>query len=1132
MKKLILFWQSPLIIHLKQLTRIMKLSVFIVFATTLSLLANTTKAQNSVVNFEDKYMSVGQFINEIENQTEYLVIYSNSEIDVDREITLNRKENKVSTYLREVFGEVGIDYEFDNNYIILAKEKIGKKVLSSVRTSQQQNTVTGKVIDDTGESLPGVNVTVKGTTIGVMTDFDGNYSINVPNNNSILVYSFIGYNPQEVTVGGQRVINITLGEDVQVLEEVVVVGYGIQRKSDVTGAIASVKTEDMQNRTVTSVAQSMQGKVSGVHIQVGSGLTGSSSVIKIRGNSSNQASSPLYVVDGQRVSDINYLDHNTIESMEILKDAASAAIYGAQAGNGVILITTKTGQRGKSTISYDLLYTSQSLANTPRVLNAADYITYYTEMYGSSFTDMLDTYYDGSTDTDWVGAMFTNSVMQRHTLQMQGGNEKGSYMFSGSYLTDNGILVGDKDVSDRYSLQLNSSYKLTDWLNIDNRANFTYNKSINSVSESSIRGGSISACLMLDPLTPIYMPDSQAQDLLNEGRTLMGDENGYYSISPYFLSAQINPLIRRDMQDRLSKSYMLRNNLDLMVTPFSNFTFTSRFGINLSSNYNNNYGYIYYANSQAYRAKESMSMSMGNNFKYQWENFANYNFKINDNSFTLMAGMSFENTVFQNVSGTADELLSDAPNFHYLDYAASSAVLGTGGEERSQSLLGYFGRLNYDYKGKYQAQVSFRADAADKYYVSEQGRWGYFPSASVGYIVSREEFAQGLFSNKVLSYMKIRGSWGQNGSIAGLGNYSWNSVIGTSGYYNFDNQGTGGTIAGTKPTYLGNNSLTWETSQQLNIGVDTRFFKDRLTFSVDWYDKTTKDLIVTGANLSYSAGNSASPLNGGEIKNTGFEFDLGFRDKIGDFNYGVSANLSSVNNEVTYVSEAVSGRILGVGQNNLTGLTAFQTGYPSWYYRGWKTEGVNPDNGYPILVDINNDGMINTNDQTYIGDSFADFTYGVTVEADYKNFDLKVFGSGSYGNDIWMWLYLQDNKYANVLQEIFDGRWTTTGQASKYPGAITGTELTYFYYSNAMVRDGSYLKIKQIQLGYSLPQSIVSKINISRLRAYISFDDWFTFTKYDGFDPETISNGNTNAGIDQGNFPMSKKFTFGLNVTF
>ncbi len=1131
MKKFILFWQSSLIIHLKQLTKIMKLSVFIMFATTLTLLANITEAQNSVVNFNNENISVGQLINEIENQTDYLVIYSNSEIDVDREVTLKRKENKVSSYLKEIFGEVGVDYEFDNNYIILAKEKVSKNVLSS-RTSQQQNDVTGRVIDDTGEGLPGVNVTVKGTTTGVMTNIDGNYSIDVPNSSSILVYSFIGYTPQEVTVGNQRVINVTLVEDVQMLEEVVVVGYGVQRKSDVTGAIASVKSEDIQNRTVTSVAQGMQGKVSGVFVQVGSGLTGSTSVIKIRGNSSNQSSTPLYVVDGQRVSDINYLDQNTIASMEVLKDAASAAIYGAQAGNGVILITTKSGQKGKSTISYDLLYTSQALANTPKVLNAADYITYYTEMYGSSFTDMLDTYYDGSTDTDWVGAMFTNSAMQRHTLQMQGGNDKGSYMFSGSYLTDNGILVGNKDVSDRYTLQLNTSYKFTDWLDINSRTNFTYNKSENSVSESSIRGGSISACMMLDPLTPIYMPDSQTQELLNDGRTLIGDENGYYGISQYFLSAQINPLIRRDMQDNLAKTYMLRNNLDLVLTPFSNFTFTSRFGIDLTAKYSNKYGYIYYANSQAYRNNESMDMGMSNSFKYQWENFANYNFKIYDNSFTIMAGMSFENTVEQNIRGTADDLLSDAENFHYLDYAASSAVLTNEGQEYAYSLLGYFGRLNYDYKGKYQAQVSFRADAADKYFVSEEGRWGYFPSASVGYVVSREEFAQRLFSNKAFSYMKIRGSWGQNGSIAGLRNYSWNSVIGTSGYYNFDNQSTGGTISGSKPTYLGNTALTWETSQQLDIGIDTRFFNDRLTFSLDWYDKTTKNLIVTGANLSYSAGNSASPLNGGEIKNTGWEFDLGYRDHIGDFNYAVSANLSSVNNEVTYVSEAVSGRILGASQNNLTGLTAFEAGYPSWYYRGWQTEGVNPDNGYPILVDINNDGMINTNDQTYIGDSFADFTYGLTLEAEYKNFDLKVFGSGSYGNDIWMWLYLQDNKYANVLQEIYDGRWTTPGVETQYPGAITGTELTYFYYSNAMVRDGSYLKLKQIQLGYSLPQSITSKIHLAKLRAYVSFDDWFTFTSYDGFDPETISNGYNNAGIDSGNFPMSKKFVFGLNVTF
>jgi TonB-linked SusC/RagA family outer membrane protein len=1028
---------------------------------------------------------------------------------------------------------------------------------SAVASAQQ--TVSGTVTDDTGEGLPGVNVVVKGTTVGVMTDFDGKYTLNVPNSQATLVFSFVGYNPQEVSVAGKSVINVTLKEDVQVLDEVVVVGYGVQKKSDVTGSISSVKTDDLQNRTVASADQALQGQTSGVLVLLGSGRPGAESRVRVRGFSSNASSDPLYVVDGVRVtaSDVAGIDPNVIESMEILKDAASAAIYGAQAGNGVVLITTKKGQSGTSKVTYDLQYTTQSLARTPKVLNAKDYIQWYTELQGDLFTNKLNAsgYYGrpaeyvgewwdpngeyAGVDTDWVKEGFEKSKLMKHTLQFQGANSNGSYYLSGSYYDNNGIVKGDKDVYDRVTLNINGDYNIKKWLKVGSTLSVDRQKTINSVSEGSISatGGSFaSACLMFDPLTPVTVTtlNTQMRNYVSAGQVIITDEDGnYFPTSMFFDSQNMHPLANIARQDNLNKTFNIRGSVDLTLTPFKGFSFVSRAGYRFGGRYVNNYSQPYTYNTQCTQAKLSLSSTASRQEYIQWENFANYTWNIAKNAFTVMLGTSYAYTATNSVNGSVDALTTDAPNFRWLSYQSSSAVKTVGGNDTYNTELSYFGRINWDYDGRYMLQASLRADAADLSRLSPEMRWGYFPAVSAGWVVTKENFMSGINKNG-LSYLKLRASWGRNGSIAGLGSYSWRPSISTSGYYNFIDGTTMAYTTGSLPSNLGNSQLKWETSEQVDFGLDARFLKDRLTLTADYYVKQTKDLIMSDVVPSYVLGNTTSPMNGGHVENKGWEFDLGWKDRVGKFGYSISANLATLKNEVTWLTPAVS-RIDGAYVTmQIRGLSAFQEGYPVWYFRGWNCLGIDPSNGAPIIEDVDGDGLIGDGDMMYLGKAMPDGTYGITLNLDWFNFDFLAFASGAFGNQIFQWMYRAENPGANMYQYIFDDRWTPQNTNAKYPAAAPTSDLTHYFYSNAMVHDANYLKIKQIQLGYTFPKSLISKISLSSVRAYVSLEDFFIITKYPGFDPETTGN-NQNVqynGIDAGSYPTSRKVVLGVNVSF
>lgn len=992
--------------------------------------------------------------------------------------------------------------------------------------------VTGKVVDNMGEPMIGVSIQEKGTTNGVISDFDGNYNLSVKQG-AVLVFSYIGYVMQEhQAVAGT--LNVTLKEDTKALEEVVVVGYGVQKKSSVTGAISQVKAEDMQNRTITSAAQALQGKTAGVQLISTSSAPGSSPTIRVRGYSSNVSSDPLYVVDGVRTTDISGIDPNDIASMEVLKDAASAAIYGAEAGNGVILITTKKGKAGQGKITYDFQFSSQSIARIPELLNAEEYINYMCE--GGMNRDDIMAIWDGKTDTDWVDVAFENSRMQKHNVAFTGGGDRGNYYLSLTYLDNNGIVVGDADHYTRMTATINSEYKIKDWLKVGT-TNQIEKYNVRSVSSQNEYGSLFSGVMLMDPLTaPVYSADNLPQHMQNamaHGKHLMQDENGnYYGVSNWYTGENYNPLIMRDNGITRNSGFNVNGSIYGEFTPFGGFTFTSRFGYRLSGTRSSSVSLPFYGNSTQSRDYVDISGTSSTTIYYQWENFANYMKTFNKaHTVTAMLGMSYQEQTYDYVNAGLSAngehaVLQNNPLFYYLNYGSASATKSLGGEKTRTAKMSYFGRIGYDYKGRYMIQASLRADAADLSLLPASNRWGYFPAVSAGWTISEENFFEPI-KNYVTSF-KLRGSWGQNGSLAALSGYPYSTDMSSSGIYSFV---TGNSyITGVSPLSLGNDELKWETSEQWNVGFDARFLRDRLTLGFDYFDKKTKDLLVTGTKPSLIIGGSTSPINAGNVSNKGVEFELGWRDNIKDFNYSIRANLATLKNEVTYLDPSLE-RVAGTNYHTYP-ISYFEKGYPVYYFRGYKFAGVDPVTGDPTFADVDGDGVVTENDRTYIGDAIPDFTYGITLTAAYKGLDLTVFGTGSYGNDIFHASYRPDYKESNKMKEVFyDNRWTVDNPNGTVPRS-NANNMDKYITSDAMVYDGSYFKIKQIQLEYTLPKSWLNKVYIGNMRLYCSLDDFFTFTKYPGFDPESSSNATSGMGIDKGGYPTSKKVVFGINVEF
>ena len=1038
-----------------------------------------------------------------------------------------------------------------------------------------QGVVKGIVNDETGEPIIGATVKVVGTNTGAITDMDGKFSLNAASNAQLSV-SYVGYVTQKVNVAGKSNLVITMKEDAQSLSDVVVIGYGVQKKSDLTGAVASVKGEDIKNLSTSDAGAAMQGKVSGVQI-INSGSPGAGAEIRVRGYSSNSGNlSPLLIVDGLKVDNIQYLDPSLIESMEVLKDAASAAIYGAQAGNGVVLITTKNGSKGTAHVTYGLKAASQSLGKKAQLFRAKDYIEYHKYLGDMTETELINNGYYAETrevdgvltgvagterfDTDWYDEVFGNSWNLQHNITVEGGNDKG-HMLAGLGIVDNdGIVKGDKDVYKRFTGQLNADYKFFKWLSVQS------NTSVEKWKRKSLGNGYgsfLNAVVSIDPLTPAYIYDTKdfgqnvegAWNSANHGFVPLPAEYTeanpvWYGTSKYVEEATGNPLAQRDRSMGTSEGVNVRGSLSANLMPFDFLTITSRLGYRISQQNGHNYSEPYFLSSMAKSETYSISANTNASLYYQWENFANFNKQFGLHNVGAMAGMSFTKNHWDNtnVSSSDSQMIlraNHAPNFRYISCLNANGLshLSVGNTPGDATELAYFGRLSYSYADRYLLQFNFRADAFDSSKLSNDQRWGYFPSVSAGWTISNEPFFKNAVSPDAVSFLKLRASWGRNGNVNILSGYQYNATIGLGGYYNFTDTGDATEVG--KPNGVSNPNLTWETSEQIDLGLNARFLNNRLSLDIDWYRKMTKDLLVSIKPFPELGFNSQT-VNSGEVLNTGLDIDLGWRDQIGDLHYSINANFNPLKNEV----KAVNAMLPRYSQGGISGFnqkvqSTFETGHTIWYFRGYQYAGVNPETARPQYVA--KDGSLTDapveDDMVDLGSGIPKFTYGVTLNLEYKGFDLTVFGTGASGNKIYNLMMSADRPRVNGLDYWWknssrthvdpDTKQTIIDNIGKYPDMKAVASDWIFFSSSANVFSGSYFKFKQIQLGYTVPSALTKKLLISNLRFSVSLDDFFIITNYPGADPELSSfDGGASRGWDNGNYPSSKKVVFGVNVTF
>ncbi|MDD4404354.1 MAG: TonB-dependent receptor [Parabacteroides sp.] len=1027
----------------------------------------------------------------------------------------------------------------------------------------QTSTKVKGVITSGADGLPliGVNVVEKGTTNGTVTDFDGNFELTV-SSNSVLDISYIGYLSQQVkVVSGTSLYKIVLKEDSQALDEVVVVGYGVQKKKLVTGATVQVSGDNLQKLSTTNALGALQSQSPGVNITQSSGQPGEGFKVVIRGLGTIGSSGPLYVIDGVAGGDINALNPSDIESIDVLKDAASAAIYGARAANGVVLVTTKQGKAGKLQLTYDGYYGTQYLANMPSLLKAKEYMTMMDETRfneanpGYDWANVLPTtLYNSIMDGSWQGTNWLKesyneaAPTQNHAINLAGGTEQSKFSLGFSYTSQEGIL--GKPVQsqyDRYTARINSDHVLLkvkdfDAIKIGETLNFNYNTK-SGIAIGNIYGNSIHNLLVGNPLLPAYDEEGNFYDYddkVNNGWDFDGNTG--------------NPLAGTALSNwglNLSKNYALQSSAYLEIQPIKNLVFRSQFGYKMTASSYRSYDGIRHLSNNTNVEMDNVYQSASSGHNITLDNTIAYKFKVADkHQFDVVLGQSVEKWgMGSDINASGNNSIFEGSFDHAWVNNTKPTVLsqrGAGGSPWGEgALASFFGRANYNYKETYMASLTMRADGSSNF--AKGKRWGYFPSASAGWVMSNEAFMEN--TKGWLDFMKIRASWGQNGNAA-IDNFQYQTTFAfdeSNGYY-FDSGKLTQTVGGYADI-LANPDVTWETSEQLNLGFDSRFLNSRLGLTFDWYTKTTKDWLVT-APISGVWGLNPPSVNGGDIENRGFEVALNWNDKAGEFNYGATVNFAHNENEVTRIANA-EGIIHGdanVLSQGTTEMYRAQEGYSIGYFYGYKTAGVfqNWDQvnntsakyagaqpGDLIFVDTNGDGSITENDRTQIGNPHPDFTLGLNLNFSYKGFDLNVTGTGAFGQQIAKsYRSFADSPLQNYTTDIF-GRWTGEGTSNKLPRLTSGSHTNWQNISDIYIEDGDYLKIQNLTIGYDF-KKLFPSMPLGQARLYFTAQNLITFTGYSGMDPE-IGYGYGKSwvsGIDLGYYPSPRTYMVGVNLKF
>lgn len=1100
----------------KQIFRIMRISTFLLMVCVFCSYAGNAHSQNAKVSIRMNNVKLDKILDEIENQTDYLFIYNN-QVDINKITSVKVKNEAVAQVLDRTLSGTGINYELEGTHIILTTEAI-----KDLHAQQQAKTVTGTVTDASGEPIIGANIRIKGTTTGTITDIDGNFSIEAEPQ-SVIEVSYIGYLTQETVINNQKSIRFLLKEDTKTLDEVVVIGYGVQKKADLTGSVANINTEKLNTQSNANIGQALQGKIAGVDIVSQGGAPGSGTRIMIRGIGTLNNASPLYIVDGMYMNSIDHINPNDIASIDVLKDASSAAIYGSRAANGVIIVTTKEGSNteGKPIIDLSVNLGISTASKFLDMLDAkgwAEVTTIARQAIGKPALDMA-TDLANKPDNDWQDIMFRPALMQNYNLSVKGGGKYSTYYTGLGYFNQDGIVKGTN--YQRYNIQSKNDYKRGIFSAGTNLIiSFSHDKPLHQ----ELRGGMIGTILQSVPTLEKY-------DDTREGG--YGGTYGDVVNIPHPLA-----IIDDNIMDRYNENVKIFANLYAQIELFKGLKYklnlTPDFSFERYKNYLNKYDFGLATNSitqltERQRRRRNILV----------ENLLTFDRTFGEHKISALAGYTYQDSRFRHIQAYGEGL---PQGLEEID-AATTNRSNEGNSWRSV-LTSILGRVFYSYQNKYLFTATIRRDGSSKF--GKNNRYGYFPSFSLGWNVAEEKFMENVHW---LDQLKLRGGYGVLGNQE-IDNYQYSSTITTGINYP---DGNGGLLQGAFPKNFANPDIKWEETAMTNVGIDFMAFNNRLSLTADYYVKNTKDILLT-VPIPISSGGANDPIrNAGKIRNNGFEFNLGWMDQPNpDISYGINL-IGSFNKNKVIAMGSESGSIKGGSTNQNITTSETKAGYPiggywlistAGYFNSQEEVDAYAKDGKKIqpaaepgdikFVDANNDGVINDDDRVFQGSPFPDFTFALNGNMRYKNFDLSIGLQGVLGNKIYNATRqtLEDvTKGSNFLASCLD-YWTPENKNASHPRLTwddpnrnTRAE------SDRYLENGSYLRLRSVQLGYTFPQTWF-KGAIQHARVYINAENLFTITSYSGYSPDVNADNANYRGFDNFIYPTNRTFMLGLNVTF
>lgn len=1100
----------------KQIFRIMRISTFLLMVCVFCSYAGNAHSQNAKVSIRMNNVKLDKILNEIENQTDYLFIYNN-QVDINKITSVKVKNEAVAQVLDRILSGTGINYELEGTHIILTTEAI-----KDLHAQQQAKTVTGTVTDVNGEPIIGANIRIKGTTTGTITDIDGNFSIEAEPQ-SVIEVSYIGYLTQETVINNQKSIRFLLKEDTKTLDEVVVIGYGVQKKADLTGSVANINTEKLNTQSNANIGQALQGKIAGVDIVSQGGAPGSGTRIMVRGIGTLNNASPLYIVDGMYMNSIDHINPNDIASIDVLKDASSAAIYGSRAANGVIIVTTKEGSNteGKPIIDLSVNLGISTASKFLDMLDAkgwAEVTTIARQAIGKPALDMA-TDLANKPDNDWQDIMFRPALMQNYNLSVKGGGKYSTYYTGLGYFNQDGIVKGTN--YQRYNIQSKNDYKRGMFSAGTNLIiSFSHDKPLHQ----ELRGGMIGTILQSVPTLEKY-------DDTREGG--YGGTYGDVVNIPHPLA-----IIDDNIMDRYNENVKIFANLYAQIELFKGLKYklnlTPDFSFERYKNYLNKYDFGLATNSitqltERQRRRRNILV----------ENLLTFDRTFGEHKISALAGYTYQDSRFRHIQAYGEGL---PQGLEEID-AATTNRSNEGNSWRSV-LTSILGRVFYSYQNKYLFTATIRRDGSSKF--GKNNRYGYFPSFSLGWNVAEEKFMENVHW---LDQLKLRGGYGVLGNQE-IDNYQYSSTITTGINYP---DGNGGLLQGAFPKNFANPDIKWEETAMTNVGIDFMAFNNRLSLTADYYVKNTKDILLT-VPIPISSGGANDPIrNAGKIRNNGFEFNLGWMDQPNpDISYGINL-IGSFNKNKVIAMGSESGSIKGGSTNQNITTSETKAGYPiggywlistAGYFNSQEEVDAYAKDGKKIqpaaepgdikFVDANNDGVINDDDRVFQGSPFPDFTFALNGNMRYKNFDLSIGLQGVLGNKIYNATRqtLEDvTKGSNFLASCLD-YWTPENKNASHPRLTwddpnrnTRAE------SDRYLENGSYLRLRSVQLGYTFPQTWF-KGAIQHARVYINAENLFTITSYSGYSPDVNADNANYRGFDNFIYPTNRTFMLGLNVTF